>query len=118
MCLNFSKQQTSQFTSGCVAFACFWAQTDAEKIFFSGVFINLKNGISLLAAFACPPHLPVALSGIFHPSAAAAADTDADADGYDMLLGWKVKDHWLGHNSWQMMMLLAWTDLLTTPASP
>ena len=48
----------------------------------------------------------------------ADADGGAGADCYDMLLGWKVEDHWLGHNSWQMMMLLAWTDLLTTPASP
>ena len=32
----FSKQPTSQFAGGCVAFVCFWAQTDAEKIFFQG----------------------------------------------------------------------------------
>ena len=32
----FSKQPTSQFAGGCVAFVCFWAQTDAEKIFVQG----------------------------------------------------------------------------------
>ena len=47
---------------------------------YSEVFKNLKKGINILAAFACPATLPVALSGIFHPSAAADADADTDGD--------------------------------------
>ena len=48
---------------------------------YSEVFKNLKKGIKILAAFACPASLPVALSGIFHPSAAAAhAHADGDAE--------------------------------------